>query len=311
MVAESDGSPARLVMRHGWYVLAFHEISWEESPYLSGIGGPYPPDAFAACVEKLAADTTFISVREGMKRWQAGTLDKPYVSFWFDDGFAGVRRYAMPILDRFGVSGAISVNSRFTSRTEMFWRAKLSYLSYRDGMRFVRSRLRARGYTPGQSVRKSAMDMFSLDLLADIDAVYQKFSREADRADAFRLFETWEGLRTLEANGWEICNHSSAHYPLLETTALPYMRAQFEECEAELEKQLGHGSQFWVAPFDRPEKRDPKFQETFDACTDKQTLVLVGHRVNQAWHPGKPLSRIGPPPDLSRLASVLEGAVMD
>jgi peptidoglycan/xylan/chitin deacetylase (PgdA/CDA1 family) len=294
-----------MVMRAGWYVLVFHDVSWEESLHVSGIAGTYPPDAFEACVRELSNHATLVGVDEGMRRWQSGTLDRPYVSFWFDDAFAGVRRYASPILERFGITGAISVNSGFTDRREMFWRAKLSFLSHCDGMRFLRSRMRARGVEPGQSVRKSSLDSFSPALLDDIDALYERFTSPEVRADAFRLFDDWDGLRALRDSGWTIANHSASHYPLLESSAVQFMAEQFTECERVMEREMGVASTFWVAPFDRPDKRDPRFQETFDACAGGRTLVLVGHRINLGWQAGQPLSRIGPPADLTRLMSIL------
>ncbi len=295
-------------MRPGWYVLAFHEIAWEENPFLSGLNITYPPDAFAAAVEQLHSRATLIGVDEGFEKWRTGSLDKAYVSFWFDDGYAGVRRYALPILQRFGVSGAISINSRFADRREMFWRAKLSFLSCRDGMRFVRSRLRGLGLEAARPVRQASLDLFSPALLDEIDAVYQEFTSEVERADAFRLFDSWEGLAELKAAGWTISNHSAAHYPLIEPSALALLGEQFDECEHAIASRLAAGTKFWVAPFDRSAKRAPGFQAAFDACAGDRTLVLVGNQVNGAWHAGKPVSRIGPPADLARLVGVLEDA---
>lgn len=295
-----------MVSRPGWYIVAFHDIAWEENPWLSGLNITYPPDAFARCVRQLAAAATLVGIDEGFDRLRTGRLDKPYVSFWFDDGYAGVRRYALPILAQLGVTAGMSINSRFTSRTEMFWRAKLSWLSSRDGMRFVRARLVRSGLAPGQHVRGAVLDHFSPALLAEVDAVYRQFTREIDRADAFRLFDSWRGLQELKDAGWTISNHSAAHYPLLESTAVALMGEQFDECERAIEANLGCRTSFWVAPFDRRGKRAPDYQAVFDACAADRTLVLVGSQVNQAWHPGKAISRIGPPPDLGRLLEVFE-----
>lgn len=70
-----------------------------------------------------------------MERFQAGDVRKPLFSFWFDDGFAGVRRCAAPILAERGITGALSICSRFTTRKEMFWRLKPSYLESIDAGR--------------------------------------------------------------------------------------------------------------------------------------------------------------------------------
>ena len=38
-----------------------------------------------------------LSVPDALARFQSGPLDRPLFSFWFDDGFLGVRRHAAPI----------------------------------------------------------------------------------------------------------------------------------------------------------------------------------------------------------------------
>lgn len=294
-----------MVIAPGWYILGVHEVSWEASPYLSGLPLTMPPDVFTSCVEEANANAKLVSVEEGFHRWSNKELDRAYVSFWFDDGYAGVRRYAAPVLERFGVSAAISVNSRFLSRTEMLWRAKLSYLSYRDGMRFVRSRLRRFGYESGTLVRHASMDLFSPEIIAEIDEVYQRFTNEADRQDAFRIFDTWDGIRKLRDANWTICNHGAAHLPILEKNALALMASEFGECEDAIRRELSMDTKFWVAPFDRGSNRDPSFQTVFDACAESRTLVLVGQRVNRHWQAGQPIFRIAAPNDPANTAEIL------
>ncbi|MEO7996793.1 MAG: polysaccharide deacetylase family protein [Gemmatimonadaceae bacterium] len=294
-----------MVIAPGWYILGVHDVSWEASPYLSGLALTMPPDVFTQCVEQANAQAKLVSVDEGYTRWSTGQLDRAYVSFWFDDAYAGVRRYAAPVLERFGVSAAISVNSRFLSRTEMLWRAKLSYLSYRDGMRFVRSRLRRFGYKSGDLVRHASMDLFAPEIVAEIDAIYQRFTNEADRQDAFRVFDTWDGIRQLRDKNWTICNHGAAHLPILEKNGLPLMAAEFGECEDAIRRELSMDTKFWVAPFDRGSKRDPSFQTVFDACAGPRTLVLVGQRFNREWRAGQPIYRIAAPNDPSTMRQLL------
>ncbi|MEA3492539.1 MAG: polysaccharide deacetylase family protein [Campylobacterota bacterium] len=275
-------------MKKGWYILNYHDISWEENSFIRGIGGSFSPDIFSGHLQELSRHTKLISVQEGFERYSSGDIDEPLVSFWFDDGFAGVREYAMPLMDDYDLKGAISINSRFMLRQEMFWRSKLSYLSQTDGLRFLRSRLRKYGYTIDKSVKEFTMNRFSLEIVEDIDSIYRDFCAEYARKDAFRIFDTVEGIRTLYRNGWEISNHSSAHYPISEDSHIGNFKSEFDECEEALCRHLDIESRYWVVPFDRQKSRSLQLFDLFEDSDDKdRSLVLVGNRFNQTYNPQK------------------------
>ena len=285
------------MLKKGWYILNYHDISWEENAFIKGIGGSFPPDIFREHLEALSQHGKLVSIQEGFERYHSGNIDEPLISFWFDDGFTGVRKYAMPIMDSFSVKGAISINSRFTLRDEMFWRSKLSYLSQTDGLRFLRSKLKKYGYTIDKSVKGFVMDHFSLEIVEMIDSVYVDFSKDFVREDAFRIFDTMEGIKVLHENGWEISNHSSAHYPVSEERHIQNFKKEFEECEKVLHQYLGINTEFWVIPFDRKSLKAESLLKVFHDSNDKDRhLVLVGDKFNQKYNTQeKILHRIEPP----------------
>lgn len=266
-------------MRPAWYVLLYHDVSWEESPFLRGIGGMVcPPDVFRDHLEHLGRLGRLVCVPEGLERAARGALDRPLFSIWFDDGYAGVPRYALPILREFGVDGACSVCSRFVLRRELFWRAKLSYLAYVDGLRFLRSRLRRLGLGRDARVRDFTLDRFSDEVLDDIEAVFERFTSPEMRRDAFRLFAGPDDLRRLRAEGWLLANHTAAHHPVGEDGLIDRFEEQFSECESLFEDLFQTRSGFWVLPFDR--RRSARLFERFEECAGPRRLVLVGNRAN-------------------------------
>ncbi len=292
-------------LKNGWYILNYHDISWEENPYLCGIGGTFPPDIFREHLSFLSRYAQPVSIDEGYKRFIEGKIDEPLVSFWFDDGFVGVRRYATPVMGEFGITGAISVNSRFIKRKELFWRMKLSYISQTDAMRFLRSRLNPYGYRIGDSLKTFTMDRFSPDIINIIDEVYREWTGEIDREDAFRVFDTKEGLKELAAGGWEIANHSSAHYPVSEESYSHRFIDEFEECAELIRDIRGDDSLFWVLPFDRNSVNAEKiFSMLYESSIDDKVLVRVGNKFNLSnKYNYKLLYRIEPP-SLSGVALV-------
>ncbi len=91
------------MLKPAWYVLLYHEVSWEEPPHLRSIGGMVvPPDRFREHLEVLDAHGRLLGVDEALSRLADGESEprEPWFSIWFDDGYAGVRRYAAPILER-------------------------------------------------------------------------------------------------------------------------------------------------------------------------------------------------------------------
>jgi peptidoglycan/xylan/chitin deacetylase (PgdA/CDA1 family) len=267
-------------MRPGWYILLYHDVSWEQNPYLRGIGGTCPPDLLRSHLQALSRLGRLASPDQAFADWTSGKIDRPVFSFWFDDGFIGVRKYALPILQQHGITGAISVCSRFVLRRELFWRFKLSFLSACDGLRLLRSRLKPLGYVAGRSVKQFTLDHFSIEVAEMIDAVYRQCTSEHQRADAFRLFARIDDLQSLKQEGWIVTNHSAAHYPVSESSAIDLFAAQFQECAADLDELLRAERKYWVVPFDRSECRAPTLLRTFTACNSDAHLVLVGDEVN-------------------------------
>ena len=122
-----------------------------------------------------------------------------------------------------------------------------------------------------------------------------------------------EGIKTLHENGWEISNHSSAHYPVSEAVHIKHFAEEFLECEEALQKHLGRQTDFWVLPFDRKSLDNHELLTYFDkADNTERHLVLVGNKVNTSYDPNeKIIYRIDAPclnsKDLLRyLASLAE-----
>ena len=243
-------------LKPGWYIMLYHDISWEENCYIRAIGGTCPPDLFREHVKALASWGEILSVAEGEKRLRENRIDGPIFSFWFDDGFNGVNRYAMPILDEAGVAGAISICSRFVDRTEFYWRLKLAYLNSIDGMRFVRSRLKKYGFKLGDSVRKFTLNHFSMELLSEINEVFVRFTTPAQRNDANRMFMDRSAVKSLFDLGWCVANHSGGHYPIAKDHSLTLMNPEFEQCEDVIQEVCGKPSDYWVLPFDYRSSRE-------------------------------------------------------
>lgn len=80
-------------------------------PYLHAVP-EHEEDNFRALLTALAPTHTFISYSEALDRIANGPIDRPYVAFSFDDGFASNVRTA-GILEEFGTTGMFFVPPGF------------------------------------------------------------------------------------------------------------------------------------------------------------------------------------------------------
>ena len=230
-----------------------------------------------------------------MKRLASAEVSSPLFSFWFDDGFSGVLKNAAPILAEHGVSGAMSICSRFNRREEIFWRSKLSYLHSIDAGRHLRARLRTLGYSLPTGVRDFTMDNFGPEILQIIDTLFDQAVPLAIQNDAFRIFETPDGIRDLYHHGWVIANHSAAHYPIGQNHVCHMLLDQFDECEKWISDVIGQNSDYWVIPFDV--RTDVMAISTIREKRSEKTIVRVGDLANSSvtFLDGRVLYRIGTP----------------
>lgn len=113
--------------RSGVTVLAYHEICSEPSPYLAA---PLmtSTERFAREMAWLKEHFDMITLEEAIRRLQEGTGRSHAVAVTFDDGFAGVRGAAYPILERLRIPATIFLNGKFFVGEDLSTRVKAEYL---------------------------------------------------------------------------------------------------------------------------------------------------------------------------------------
>ena len=295
------------MLPNAWYVLCYHDVGWSEHPMLRGLGLTHPTDVFGSHVAAVADQAELLGWREALDAFQAGRLSGPVVTFSFDDGYQGVGRYAAPILSEAGTTGLAAINPPFTDGETTFWRSQLCWLASNGHVELVAAEL---GVSPDR-VRDQTMDRFDLKSVARIDEMYRRLSDGHPVVNHNRLYMSWDEIVELQREGWEIANHSSDHYPLLEASGLDQTAEQFERAEVRLREKLGAETTVWVAPFDRSGRRAPGAVEWFGSAAGSRHIVLVGDEANQPSSATTPeqrstltISRINPP--LAGANSLLE-----
>ena len=109
-------------MKNAWYILNYHDINWESGILNKKIGGTFSPDIFFNHLKVLNENFNLVSINEGLLKYQEGNIKEPILSIWFDDGLIGVRKYAYDILEDFKTKAAVSINSDFFLKKQMFFK---------------------------------------------------------------------------------------------------------------------------------------------------------------------------------------------
>jgi len=259
-----------------WQILLYHDVNWEEPRALRGLGGTTTPDVFRAHVAAARQVGDVVSPAEAAQRLALDPRGR-IITFWFDDGLAGVARYAAPILAEHGLTGALAVCSRFWRRSEPFWRFQLAHLVTLGRAAPLRAAL---AVPPGASLRDHVLDHFGAPALAAIDRIWGELPA-GERAAAAHAFMNHDDIAALVEAGWTLANHTAAHHPVGEARAADTLAAQFEECAAALRDDFAVDPPYWVLPFDRPGARTADLTARVRAAAPERTLVLVGDRANR------------------------------
>jgi peptidoglycan/xylan/chitin deacetylase (PgdA/CDA1 family) len=280
-------------MKKGWYILNYHDVSWEENDFTRSIGGTFPPDVFESHLNAINKLGKLVSIQEGFNNWKNNTINEPMFSIWFDDGFKGVRKYALPILKNFNISAGISINSSFISRSNMFWRFKLSFINNNDSSRILRSRFKKFGYIRGKSLKDFVLNNFDIKLVNEIDTLFNEITSNEFRNDAFRLFDSVKGINNLVNEGWILSNHTNNHYPVGEDSAINLIKDEFNVCQKFLIDEFNIDSKFMVLPFDRQLFRSKSLFKNFkNIFNENKYLVLVGNKYNDKYSGDNIIHRI-------------------
>ncbi len=229
-----------------WRILTLHDVSWLSSQLADPLGGQLNPEQFECLLTELEQHFELISPTKAIAKINAGEQPKDWLSLWFDDGFSGVRNFALPLLQERGI---FSVQSYTTQLLE--------------GKPTWRNNQAASGLNHKQLTEKLDNGNFNAPLSA-----YNYWP-----------FDGWEDPEILLDAGWEIGNHSVNHYPVAESSAFHLFPAEFEAADVSLAAH-NYNSRFWVIPFDRKQHRVPQLMD--QQVPAGKYLVFQGDRANDS-----------------------------
>lgn len=261
----------------GWYIFYYHDVSNDDRVPSSVRTSP---ERFASEIGFLKRNFDLVAFSEGLRALRAGAIDRPLASVCFDDGFSGVLRHALPVLERERVPYILFLNGAFLSG-EAVADAVIAHQLGRDGN--------------------------SLRQLMHPDRYPALWADVRERFEWRNVHISWPSLAAFPADLTEFGNHSRNHYWL---AGLPF-RLQEEEIasnDALLRKLPGYQS-LLALPFGTSDCFDETTLAVNDAVHGNVVIKAVGgiaHRQdNGRWY----LERMGMSDDKPRIDDVIRERV--
>jgi len=188
---------------------------------------------FCDHIDYLSENANFIKLSEIPKILFKGSLEEPYYTITFDDGYSNILDNAFEICQKKGVYPTIFVNSDFASQRQIYYRVLLGLLLSRGC---------------NNDIRTEITKIFNINdeiQLFDFCKKYYRYG-ETERIinsiwnkhfadENIRCHLDWNQLRFLQENGWEIGNHTVSH-PVLSKLSYEQQKTEIEKNYQEIQR---------------------------------------------------------------------------
>jgi peptidoglycan/xylan/chitin deacetylase (PgdA/CDA1 family) len=264
-----------------WYCFLYHGVSFGEDLSLKGIGGTITPYLFEQHVSLLSEFGDIVTPTRAMELMENNSSSndrKRIVSIVFDDGFKSVYSNAYPILKAASVPCGIGVCSDFYMRRDILYRMKLSYIHFNDGDKYLRSRLSKLLDKKIESLKAVTINTYSTDIINIINDMYDDISTAEERILHKKQFCSIDDLLELQAEGWDIINHTKSHYPITNDITKDFVYEQFLSHQRDMYDDFGGISNIWNIPFGN---YNNKFLDIYHKYFKNDgTLMFCDNKVN-------------------------------
>lgn len=235
--------------------VAFHNISVTESPFTRGMGVSVTPDGFEAALTFLTRYYTPVRLEEVLAGDGRGLPPRP-ILVTFDDGYASVMEWAVPLCLKFGVPAVFFLNAAFLDNHLLAPDNLVCYAANKLGMGTINAAVRAAKGTDTPAL-KSLAEVFScffpsislverrvfLDALAHLGGI-----DEHQLAGEASLYLTRQEVRELASSNFEIGNHTYTHVRCRSLSA-ESAGEEIDRNKAELENLSGRKVQSFSLPY--------------------------------------------------------------
>ena len=263
-----------------YQILNYHRVDTNRDPFLLR---PVDPAHFEGQVKYLKRNYRVLPLRELMRRAQDGTLEPRSVALTFDDGYRDNYRFAFPVLRKHGVPATLFLATGCTEGGEPLWYDRVFYVFKATRKESLDIADWGLGVLPLGTVpqRQQAMSALADHFRAIPDTLRLERQAELDRrlgVSDFKALDglmlSWDEVRELDANGFEVEGHTVTH-PILSRVAPEALKDQLEGCKRTLEEKLQKEVALFAYPNGRPEDFDDAAKAALKAAGFRYAFTTV------------------------------------
>ena len=217
-LSDHDGLKRRAVDADALLVLRYHNVG-PTGPLSGGMSETPTVRQFEREIDWLTQHFAVVDLMTGVERLRDGKLGGLKVALTFDGGWAGVMRFAVPLLAEYKAPATLFVNTRFAAGEEVRWDALVAYVCHAGWRSWLIEALRANVTEPEAVEKLDWMPLttwltrhFSTDEV--LPTVWEVFNRCWGNRPIPQVCATIEQLNETPRERIDIGSHSGGHYVL-------------------------------------------------------------------------------------------------
>jgi peptidoglycan/xylan/chitin deacetylase (PgdA/CDA1 family) len=236
--------------------VVFHDISASESPFTKGMRVSITPSDFEAALKFLTRYYTPVRLQDILGSCEGRSLPPRPLLVTFDDGYASLVKWALPLCSKWGVPAVLFLNSAYLDNEGLAPDNLVCYAANTLGMETINAAARSVGGVAIPEL-KSLAEVFwrffpsislpqrqvFLDTLANLGKIEVR-----QLAGDAGLYLARKQVRELAASGFEVGNHTYSHVHCRSLTAADF-GAEIERNKAELEDLSGRKVLAFSVPY--------------------------------------------------------------
>lgn len=236
--------------------LVFHNIGDADTPFTTGIRVTISPKEFEAALQFLTAHYSPVSLTDVLGEGEGKGLPARPVLLSFDDAYASVYEYAVPLCRKYSIPAVFFINGSVLDNRRLLPDNLICYVATVKGMSAVAAAARR---IPGfenvalSSLKEVFGSFLPLLSLAEREEFLEALRHAADvdesgLAAAAKLYLTSSQLRELRDTNFEIGNHTYTH-TYCRRLSQADLAAEISRNKSELESASGQTVRAFSQPY--------------------------------------------------------------
>jgi peptidoglycan/xylan/chitin deacetylase (PgdA/CDA1 family) len=218
-----------------------------------------------------------------MRCAQEGTLKPRSVALTFDDGYRDNFRFAFPILKKYEVPATLFLATGCTEGGEPLWYDRVFYVFKATQLKKLDLSDWGLSHLPLETIPQRQQAMYTLanhfrTISDDLRLARQSELNTLLGVTDFRalngLMLSWDEVRELNSNGFEVEGHTVTH-PILSRVTPEVLKEQIEGCKSTLEDKLQKSITLFAYPNGRPEDYNLNVIERLKASGFQHAFTTV------------------------------------